>query len=164
MPSERFSISMFADQLHEFIIGRNLRSPDILGCSMGGYVATYLARKQPGAVGRIITLGTKWKWTPEIASREVKMLDLVLNRTSKMMLDMGEHNPLSLSDLAEVKTHILICLGNGDTMVSREESEEVADALPNGSLQIVMNSEHPIEKEIGELVEFVERFVGGGLE
>ena len=52
------------------------------GHSMGGYVALKLALKRPELVDRIITLGTKFNWTPEVAAKEVKMLNPDTNMIS----------------------------------------------------------------------------------
>ncbi len=42
---------------------------------MGGYVGLNLAKEYPELVGRIVTLGTKFAWTKEVAEKEIKMLN-----------------------------------------------------------------------------------------
>jgi pimeloyl-ACP methyl ester carboxylesterase len=166
-----FSIPLFADQLEEYIRTNKIEPVDIFGYSMGGYVAAYLAVNRPELVGRIITLGTKWKWDRDIAIRERRMLDagkiqakvpafaetlarrhvpqdwkMILERTSRMMEDMGKRNPLTPVQMRSIPHHVLVCLADADTMVSLEETRETVDALPNGEFRLIGSSEHPIEK------------------
>jgi pimeloyl-ACP methyl ester carboxylesterase len=166
-----FSIESFAQQLENFIVKQQLAPADIFGYSMGGYVAVYLARHQTELIGKIVTLGTKWKWTPDIALRETRMLNpdkimekvpafaqelsrrhapqdwkRVLTQTSEMMLGMGDRPPLTLNDMRLVKHPVLVLLADGDVMVTREETEEAVAALANGQLHTVLSSQHPIEK------------------
>ena len=71
---ENFNISQFADDVLTYLKLNKIASIDIFGYSMGGYVALYLAKNHPEKVGKIITLGTKLSWTPDIAAKETKML------------------------------------------------------------------------------------------
>ena len=70
-----FGIEQFAIELENFIKRNNLQNPDVFGYSMGGYVALFLAKRTPGLLGNIITLGTKFNWNPDIAAKEINMLD-----------------------------------------------------------------------------------------
>jgi enterochelin esterase-like enzyme len=111
-----------------------LEKPTVFGYSMGGYVALYLAHSQPTLLGNIITLGTKFEWTPKIAQKEIKMLDakviiekvpkfaealktrhgndweLLLWKTATMMVDLGNTNALSLEDISLIENHVTIGL------------------------------------------------------
>src|SRR5206468_4121330 len=113
-----FSIPVFAEELEKFIINNKIVKPSIFGYSMGGYVALYLASQNANLLGNIATLGTKFSWSPEIAQREIKMLDAktisekvpkfaealknrhgvqwqeLLNKTSQMMVELGNNNIL----------------------------------------------------------------------
>src|SRR6266403_2658875 len=62
-----FGIQQFADELLEFVVKSHLIRPLVFGYSMGGYVALYLASQKPGLFSEIITLGTKFEWSPEIS-------------------------------------------------------------------------------------------------
>src|SRR5688572_10854421 len=114
-PSEKdYSMDLFAQNLKDYLDQHNLKNVLVFGYSMGGYVALRLAQKHPAYFEKIITLGTKFNWTPETAAKEVKMLDadkiqekvpafahalsklhsatdwrLVLKKTAAMMLDLG---------------------------------------------------------------------------
>lgn len=72
---EAFSIALFTQNALAFMDAQGLEQVAIFGYSMGGYVALNMALKHPNRVRQIITLGTKFDWTIESASREVKMLN-----------------------------------------------------------------------------------------
>ena len=169
--SKSFNIEQFAEDTLSYLSSNNLEQVDIFGYSMGGYVALYLAKHYPNKVNQIITLGTKFKWTPEIAKKEVKMLNAaiieakipqfaqalserhgsknwktLLSKTAEMMLAMGEGSPLSLSDYQNISHNCKIMLADNDEMVTKEETLEIADALLNSRLTTIKNSKHPIEK------------------
>ena len=136
---------------------------------MGGYVALYLAHKQPTLLGNIITLGTKFEWTPEIAQKETKMLDaktilekvpkfaedlktrhgneweLLLSKTAEMMLSLGTNNVLALNDYTTIENKILIGLADKDMMVSLAETTAVYKQIKNGAMYMLPNTKHPIE-------------------
>src|SRR5690606_41352857 len=111
------NIPQFAEDVLVYLEQQNIKSIDIFGYSMGGYVALYLAKNHPEKVGKLITLGTKLSWTPDIAAKETKMLDaakmeekipafaeilktrhylndwkMVLEKTAYMMVAMGITN------------------------------------------------------------------------
>jgi pimeloyl-ACP methyl ester carboxylesterase len=73
--TSEFSIPQFADDVLAWMEENKLGTINIFGYSMGGYVALYLARHYPEKVNRVFTLATKFRWTPEIALQEIKMLD-----------------------------------------------------------------------------------------
>ncbi len=167
---EPFSIELFADNLNRFISDNHISNPSVFGYSMGGYVALYYHLHFTSPIEKIFTFATKFNWTPEIASRETKMLDTsaiklkvpafaqaleirhgkewetVLEKTKKMMLNMGNHPPLSSSDLNRMAIPVQFGLGDSDKMVSLEETIEYKKACKNGSLLVLPNTEHPIEK------------------
>ncbi len=164
-----FSIEQFADELEQFIATHHLEKPNVFGYSMGGYVALYLAHKQPTLLGNIITLGTKFEWTPEIAQKETKMLDaktilekvpkfaedlktrhaneweLLLSKTAEMMLSLGTNNVLALNDYTTIENKILIGLADKDTMVSLAETTAVYKQLKNSAMYMLPSTKHPIE-------------------
>jgi pimeloyl-ACP methyl ester carboxylesterase len=166
-----FSIETFAQELLAFFDQNNIEKADVFGYSMGGYVALQLARTAQERIGKIITLATKFDWTPEIAAREVKMLDPekieekvpafaemlalrhapndwkeVLRKTAGLMLALGGRNLLDVNVLSKIPHPALICLGDSDQMISMEETRRAAEALPNGKLLIFDQTPHPFEK------------------
>lgn len=165
----QFGIEQFAGELESFIKSNNLSQPTVFGYSMGGYIALYLAHQQPNLLGNIITLGTKFEWSPEIAAKEVKMLDSktisekvpkfaealknrhgndwesLLQKTADMMVDLGANNALKQTDVSLIENKVLIGLADKDTMVSLNETTAVYTELKNGAMYMLPNTKHPIE-------------------
>lgn len=166
---EQFGISQFAGELNTFIEENKLEKPDVFGYSMGGYVALYLASQQPELLGNIITLGTKLAWSPDIAQREIKMLDaktiqekvpkfaealqkrhgenwqLLLQKTASMMIDLGEDNLLNKNTYSKIKNKVMLGLAENDTMVGVEETDNAASKIVGSVRYNLANTKHPIE-------------------
>lgn len=171
MAGSAFSIDLFTQNVFDFISDNNIDRTHIFGYSMGGYVALNFAIQYPSLVGKITTLGTKFDWKKETAEKEVKMLNpelielkvpkfathlksvhhpdkwkAVLEKTAKMMLDLGNNSSLPLSEFRKIKHDVLIGIGDQDNMVSVEESQAVVNQLENGHLKVLPGFQHPIEK------------------
>jgi pimeloyl-ACP methyl ester carboxylesterase len=184
-----FSIPLFANAVKHYIQEQALRRVSILGYSMGGYVALYLAKHHPELVEKVITLATKFEWDEAIAAKEIKMLQpevieqklpafaktleerhaptdwkLVLDKTKDMLLGLGNQNALTLADYATIQTPVQVLIGDRDKMVSLEETVAVYKQLPNAQLGILPATPHPIEQVDAELLAFhIKRFIGGPL-
>ena len=168
---ENFNIPQFAEDVLAYLKQQKIESIDIFGYSMGGYVALYLAKNHPEKVGKIITLGTKLSWTPDIAAKETKMLvadkieekipafatilkdrhhpnnwKTVLEKTANMMIAMGNNNVLKDEDYKLIQHTVKMLLADNDDMVTYEETNHVADLLPQATFELLPNSKHPIEK------------------
>lgn len=184
-PSQgEFSINHFTQNVVDFLTEHGLTNLAIFGYSMGGYVALNLAIREPNLVDRIITFGTKFQWSPESAAKEVTMLNpkvieekvpqfaahlkeihcedqwiSVLEKTTSMMLELGDQPLLNASSLATIQQKVCIGIGSKDRMVSIEESQETANHLPNGTLHILKGFKHPIEQNNPkELANFIHKF------
>jgi pimeloyl-ACP methyl ester carboxylesterase len=80
-------------------------------------------------------------------------------KTAGMMAELGEKNPLAPSNLLPLAHPVRICLGDADNMVSREESQAVAEALANGEFVLLGNTPHPLEKvDVGVLAQAAVEF------
>ncbi|KOF03924.1 hypothetical protein OB69_02635 [Roseivirga seohaensis subsp. aquiponti] len=178
---EGFGIEVFAEELQALITKHKLEGADIFGYSMGGYVALYLAASQPNLMGKIVTLGTKLTWTAEGAEEETARLNpelmkekvpqyaallkerhgkkqwkQVIWQTAGMMLELGDEPLLTMENLPLITNQVTILLGADDTMVGKEESENVATILPNGKFILIPNMPHPLEKvDLGELAKVI---------
>jgi pimeloyl-ACP methyl ester carboxylesterase len=171
-PIERaYRIDEFADQLHDFIDVNKIDTPIIFGYSMGGMVALNMLSRYTNSVEHLITLGTKFGWTPEIAQHEIKMLNpsvieskipkfasilqerhapedwkKVLESTAEMMLFLGDNQPVNKETWSKISTPISVCLAENDEMVSQEETKVVYELLSNATFTLIPNSKHPIEQ------------------
>lgn len=164
-----FSMDLFTQNVMDFLEQLGISNINIFGYSMGGYVAFNLAKKHPFLVNKIITLGTKFEWTPSFAEKEVKMLNPekiqvkipsfagrleqlhgenwkgVVFKTALMMPDLGNTPNLKEKNFRSISNKSLICLGELDKMATIEESQNVASWLPNGNFQLISNFKHPLE-------------------
>jgi pimeloyl-ACP methyl ester carboxylesterase len=182
---EPFSNDLFSENIYQFLSENKIEKCHLFGYSMGGYVALYFANKYPDKVGKIITLATKFNWTPESAAKEIKMLNpniieekvpkfaavlkarhvandwkMVLNKTADMMLGLGNGNALTEDDLSQIINEIIISVGDSDKMVAVDESIWAVKNLPNGELKVLEDVEHPIEKiDMSKLREMIVNFI-----
>lgn len=164
-----FSIERFAKDLKEFMKQNDLHKPLVFGYSMGGYVSLKLESMEPNSFEKIVTLGTKFNWNPESAEKEAKMLNaekiaekvpafaaylkslhgenewkIVLPKTAKMMLELGNTPALSPDDFHGIQIPVLLLRGEKDVMVTKEETTETQYLLGNGSYREVAEWQHPI--------------------
>lgn len=168
--SQGFHIEAFADELEQFLGSEQLSQAEVFGYSMGGYVALYLESLQPSTFSKITTLGTKFDWQPETATREASRLDpeVILEKvpafaatlekrhgrnwkdlvraTADMMLRLGQSPLLGQEQLSKIQIPVTVLLGDQDNMVSSEESEKAAQRLQNGHFHWLENTPHPLEK------------------
>ena len=170
-PSNKsFSIDLFADNLRNYLEKNELKNVKAFGYSMGGYVALTLAANHASYFERIITLGTKFEWNPEIAASEVKLLNPdkirekvpkfaarlgelhgedhwsnVMTKTADMMQNMGDGKKTSDVIFSKVTTPTVIGWGEKDQMVSQEESEKYA-RLIGAEFVKLPNLPHPIDQ------------------
>ena len=182
-----FGIEVFADDVLQFLEKHDLHRVDVVGYSMGGYVALWFAFQFPKFVGRIITLGTKFDWTPESARQEVARLDSekillkvpafarllehrhapnswkeLLSLTGEMMLHLGTSPLLTEEILKKIQHPVLVCLGDLDDMADRTYSEAVANLLPHGQFLLLNATPHPLEKvDLQGWVDIVHRYFSG---
>lgn len=181
-----FSIPDFGENLRSFILANKLEGADVFGYSMGGYVALYLAAEQANLLGRIVSLGTKFHWSPEAATKEVRMLnpDVIeekvpkfaaylaqlhgadlwkenMRNTAQLMLDLGNKELLA-NRFASIQNTCFIGLGERDVMVTFEETQNAVNKLPNASFFSLTDTEHPIGKvDVELLAGKIEEVLGG---
>ena len=168
---KNFGIEQFANEVEYFIQSKELSDVTIFGYSMGGYVATWLTARHSRLISRIITLGTKFDWSPESAEKEIKRMNpekieekipafarilehrhqpndwkLLMKRTSNMMKQLGERPLLTEQNLKQVQDKVLIILGDQDDMADLKYSQKVSAWIPNSKFVLLENTPHPIEK------------------
>jgi len=161
-----------------FLDENELNEVFVFGYSMGGYVALTAAARYPNRFKQILTLGSKFKWSPEIAAGEIKLLNpekiaekvphfaqrltelhqpqdwkTVMRKTADMMLEMGDGKRTTDEEFAKVQIPVQVGIGDKDNMVSIEETKHVANLLGNGELKIIEGVPHPIEMIKPEVLE-----------
>ncbi|HKP30664.1 MAG TPA: alpha/beta fold hydrolase [Gemmatimonadales bacterium] len=159
----------------------------VFGYSMGGYVALEVARRRPDLVSTVITLGTKFDWTPESAAKESRHLDAgtirakvpyfadqleqrhtalgweaVLTHTAAMMTSLGNDPVLNPDKLREVHCPVRVMVGDKDLTVSVEESLAASRAMERGELEVLPGVAHPFEKApLDKMVRSIVEVVAG---
>lgn len=170
MEKKPFSIESLTEQVIRMIETDIRGDLAVVGYSMGGYVALNVARTKPDAFTKIITLGTKFNWSKEVAEKEVGFLDADLLRkkqpeyasyledihddtwpdlienTRNMMLGLGSNPILTEAELASIRVPVTICRGSKDQMVTEQESKWAAEHLPNGEYRELENVPHALNK------------------
>ena len=167
---ERFSIEDFTAFISDYCAEREISSCSIFGYSMGGYVALYLAHKNPGLVNKIITLGTKLNWDAATAAKETRMLQPdvmeekipslvqelserhapnswkeVVHKTAHLLTSLGKENLLSEEVYKTIHTPVMLMLGDRDKMVSIEETVNVYRQLTDARFSVLPGTPHAIE-------------------
>ncbi|HXB39529.1 MAG TPA: alpha/beta hydrolase [Bacteroidia bacterium] len=161
-----FSIELFSENLKNYIHGHNFIQPNILGYSMGGYVTLYTALQNKNLLGSIITLATKFDWNPESSKKEAGYLqpqimlqkvpqlarqlkqrhgsdwEKVVEKTAKMMIQLGQKPRLTTDNIKEVKSKTKFCIGEKDKMVSVTETENMFKGSSNGFFSVLPDTDH----------------------
>jgi pimeloyl-ACP methyl ester carboxylesterase len=172
---DAFLLEEFIEDILFYLKAEKIHKTYIFGFSMGGFVGLHFTKLYTERVLGMVTLGTKWQWTPEIANHEIKNLDPVkiiekvpnyakylaqlhrpnsweevLYRTGKFMQYLGNHS-LSLP-FNQINQPIYILRGEKDEMITEIESKQIADALPNGHFMELHQQIHPLEKVDPQLI------------
>lgn len=143
---------------------------EIIGYSMGGFVALELAATGDERIRSLTTLGSKFAWDPESAARETDRLDpailrekvpayldslraehgggweTLLENTRKLMTSLGKAEGFNRELLKKVFIPVTVCRAENDRMVDEASSREIAAGLPAGTYQNIPNSQHPPER------------------
>ncbi|MNS36103.1 hypothetical protein D3C72_682890 [compost metagenome] len=123
-----------------------------------------------------MTLGTKFDWTEEQATKESKMLDpeTILTKIPKyaaqleaqhgvqwkqllpaiagMMIGLGKNPLLQSGNLSTLSLPVQIMLGDKDNMVSLEESAQVYHSIPEARFAVLPDTKHPMDRVRPELL------------
>lgn len=181
-----FRMEHFAENVRNYMKQHAIERTHIFGYSMGGYVAVTLASTHPHLVQSIATLGTKFYWDSEIATREVALLDPekiaakvphyaralaerhtaagwgeVVSRTRDLLMHLAEQRGLRAENVAHIEQRVRVIIGDRDSTVSLTESVEIYRTLPNGEMEVLPATPHQLEKvSLGRLAFSLAEFFG----
>ncbi len=166
-----FSIEVFSDYLITYVKEHNIVKPIVFGYSMGGFTGMYAATKEPDMFEAVITFATKYKWTPELSTLQIAMMDPakiavkspefveslllthphidwkeLLVRTGNLLQDLGNKQYLHAKLLGSIKCKVRIGVGDKDKMVSVEESFQISKSIPNAEFFVLPSTPHPLNK------------------
>lgn len=175
---EKFSIELFVDDLKHYLAEHKLKEAFVFAYSMGGFVALKFMELHPDFPMKLMTLGTKWMWTPEIATKEIQMIqpakikeklpafasyqnllhmpqswEEVMLKTQELMFDLGAKPQFETPRLDKIEQAVLMLRGDQDQMVTKEETLEMVSKLGNAKYLELKQTTHPIEKVDIEMIE-----------
>lgn len=182
-----FSMETFASTIEQAVLDMSGPPPLVFGYSMGGYAALTLAARQPALLGGIVTFGTKFEWTPDIAASEALRLDAdviadkvpkfaaalearheaadgwrpVLARTASLLHDLGASPILTPDRLHAIPIPVRLAYGTRDESVSAAEYKRIAGAMPNAMFIALQDASHALEKVPVEMLISVMRGLRG---
>ncbi len=180
-PGAPFSMKLFSDAVIGFMDEKGLRSANIFGYSMGGYVALNMAAAYPDRIEGVVTLGTKLDWNPEMAAGMNRMFDpekieakvphfaealaaqhadwkALCRYTATFLNDLGNGLGIQPDAYANIACPVTIGWGDEDNVVSAEESQKVAAKIPNGRFEKLIGVKHQLELvDVGEMFKFVKK-------
>ncbi|MBO9205154.1 MULTISPECIES: alpha/beta fold hydrolase [Niastella] len=182
LPGSAFTIQSFSEHVARYIQDMNIKTVNVFGYSLGGYIAMYLAQQMPDTITKVVTLATKFHWDEKTASKEVKLLDSktiqekvpafaeqlqqrhapvnwtsLLDKTKELLINLGTNNTLQLEDYTGINTPCLVLLGDRDKMVTLEETLAVYKQLPNAQLGVLPATPHAFEQVNLSLLAFMIR-------
>jgi len=170
LPEGGITMEQYTQELAAYCDREELQEVHLFGHSMGGYVALCYALQQPDRVKSVMTLGTKFAWTEEQATKESKMLDpetiltkipkyaaqleaqhgvqwkLLLPAIAGMMIGLGKNPLLQSGNLSTLSLPVQIMIGDKDNMVSLEESTQVYHSIPEARFAVLPDTKHPMDR------------------
>ena len=165
-----FRIEHFAENVRDYTQERGLTGVRVFGYSMGGYVALTLAAHDESLVSCVVTLATRFHWTPDGAAKEGAMLvpDLmqekvprfartlhdrhgerwqqVVTATAEMIQHLGRQPVVDAALLERVAQRVRLVVGDRDTTVTVEETAIASRVPARGELEVLPATAHPFEK------------------
>jgi pimeloyl-ACP methyl ester carboxylesterase len=168
---QELNVELLCSQIINFIENNNLKGTHVFGYSMGGYLALLCSLFKPELLGKIITLATKFNWSEEIAEQESKQLNALIhlpdehpfkkqlielhgndhwkkciNHVNQLILEIGAKNFMGYSEASQIKSNVLLIVGELDAMVTTDETSNIKQHIPNSKIKILSNTKHPFEK------------------
>lgn len=166
-----FTVPRFTDEVMDMLDRVQVDQVDVFGYSLGGYVALHLALQHPTRVRKVYTLATQFDWTPESAAREVQQLDPQqieakvphfaeqlrqrhhpqswrqnLRYSADLMRRLGAGEALNGEHFQRISQPVVIARGEQDGMLEAEESQRIAELLPQGRFHSLPDCPHPLEQ------------------
>lgn len=145
-------------------------SAHLFGYSMGGYAALLFAAQYPQRVRSVVTLGTKYLWTPEGLQKELRMLNpeamlakvpafadalvgahgadhwrAVVGAVAHSMQALAEAPLLTPAVCARITCPVLCLVGELDTTAVPSDTHLFASGLPTAHAEVLPGVRHPFE-------------------
>lgn len=178
IPEDGITFEHFIEDIDRAFAEQGWEQADLFGYSMGGYAAMLFAARHPERVRSVITLGTKYLWTPEGLQKELRMLDpdAVLAKVptfAQRLIDVhGEGKwraliaavaasmtqlaraPLLTNEMVDrIACRVLCCVGEEDTTAVPHDTRVFASGLRQASVVVLKGARHPFESVDMDLLE-----------
>jgi len=168
-----FTLSQFADDLHDLMTENGISRAHILGFSDGGNIALIFAMRYPEMVMDLIlnganlrpsgmTFGVRSEVYMEYALYSfLALFGGKAGRRKEMLSLMALQPHISDADLASVCARTLIIVGERD-MIRASHSREMAESIPGAELKILEGDHFIASERSREFNEAVSEFMGRG--
>ena len=175
-PVDSFTIGDLSDQLKQYLNSEGLKEVNILGYSMGGYVALHALPSISNHLSSIYTLATKLSWTNEFVGKELKKLvpEIIEEKVPKLIVKLEQEHPkspwksmingtshmiktiqnfpLAIDLINSSNIPINILRGSEDVMVTSEECQKLSDNVDLGNYIELEDTPHMFHKMNSELL------------
>lgn len=168
----RLTTRILAESVRDLLMKLEIYSVDIIGYSMGGYVALELARIAPGMAHSIVSHAMKFYWTEDAIADSLALMDAgkIQSRSQKCFEILSSmHSPnglektieanrsivesfrkeqLTEEDLIRIQAPVLLSVGDRDDLITLREITKLYESQEKTKtfLAIHPNSPHPISK------------------
>ncbi|QQR86127.1 MAG: alpha/beta fold hydrolase [Flavobacteriales bacterium] len=164
------SFDAFVSDIEEAYDANGWQRAHLFGYSMGGYAALLFAAKHPERVLSVVTLGTKYLWTPEGLQKELRMLNpdtmlakvpafadgllrahgaahwrAVVDAVARNMKELAADPLLTKALLDRIVRPVLVCVGEQDTTAVPHDTRVFASALKHARVEVLPDARHPID-------------------
>ena len=166
-----FITEMLAAELIDILQQENENEFNLIGYSLGGYIALWLAAQFPEKIARVVTINTKLDWTPEVAAGMARMFDVakikakapalaaalsdahtgchwesVAERTATYLHLLGESPSLSKEQFSALQCPVLLLRGQEDPIVTAIETAQVASWIPEAEYKEIPEGKHQMSQ------------------
>jgi pimeloyl-ACP methyl ester carboxylesterase len=165
---QRLSIEECARDVLAFLERERIERPFLLGYSLGGYVALYIARHAPGRVRGVCTIAVKHVFDPPTIERWVHLAqpatlhtkawrvaelerfhpgqdwEAITRANARLFHDLGERPPLSTEDFARIRVPVMLISADRDQIVPWEETMALARMIPGCRVAMFYGVAHPL--------------------
>ena len=165
-----FTIKQFAEDLHNFMVEKDIEKAHILGFSDGGNIALEFALNYPEKVEKLILNGANlfpsgvkplYQWPIEIGYRIAKMFSkksIEAKQNAEMLGLMVNEPHIEPSELSRLTMPVLVIAGTKD-MIKESHTKLIYKSLPNAKLEIIEGNHFVANKNPELFNKTVERFL-----
>lgn len=140
-PLDEYHYADMAEDVFQLIRALGLEKPALYGHSDGGIVALLLELAHPGALGAMAISGTNLSPAGMLPSLVEEFEETFAETGDPLIRLMLTEPHIEPAALREITIPVLVTAGEND-LILREETERIAENLPNARLVIVPGEDH----------------------